>query len=412
MYDIYAMEYESTIKLYFKMKPADFKVELENKLNSKDTLKLNVFINGNQVFFHYDSFIFNKLISVETKNVELNSIFNSLPLIAKNQYIRNTLVAEVKNTNELEGVFSSRKEIFELTEDLKKCKSDKIGSIVNKYMMLMNNKEEKEISSCRDIRNIYDELFDINGKSLIADKDKPDGVYFRKNFVGVFDATGKLVHKGVTGENTIIEITEEALAVLNNADINTFIKLAIFHYIFEYAHPYYDGNGRIGRYLISSVVKKEKSDIFAFRVSSGINARKNQYYKAFELTEDTRNYADIGTFVYEFLDIFEKEYIASIEYAQKKKSAMDKLYKEYIDKGSYSKNEKSVLYLLIQTRVFSDFGVSISDISSITEVSERTIRRLISQFKQQNMLNEKKYGKTIYYNLKIGDAVDKAEKNS
>ena len=138
------MEYESTLKLFFKLDSKTFSNELQRKLNSPDTLKFNLEINGVPSFFHYDRFIFDKVVSVETKNATLNNIFDSLPNIAKSQYIRNTLVAEVKNTNELEGVFSSRKNIFELTEDLKKRKSDKIGSIVNKYMMLLNNKGEKE----------------------------------------------------------------------------------------------------------------------------------------------------------------------------------------------------------------------------------------------------------------------------
>ena len=87
------MEYESTIKLFFKLKPNEFKNELDKRVNSLDTLKLDFYIDKNQSFFHYDRFIFNKLISVETKNVTLNAIFNSLPPIAKQQYIRNTLIA-------------------------------------------------------------------------------------------------------------------------------------------------------------------------------------------------------------------------------------------------------------------------------------------------------------------------------
>ena len=403
------MEYESTFKQFAKYNKSDFKILLDKKIHSEDTYLFNFFIRDAQSFFRFDKHIFNKLISVETKNVELNSIFNSLPPIAKSQYIRNTLVAEVKNTNELEGVFSSRKEIFELTEDLKKCKSDKIGSIVNKYMLLMEDKGEKEISSCRDIRNIYNALFNINGKSLIEDKDKPDGTYFRTKFVGVYDGLNQLIHSGIPNENKIIEVIQEALSVLNNEELNIFIRLAIFHYIFEFAHPFYDGNGRIGRYLMSSVIKKEKSEVFAFRVSSGIHAHKSQYYKAFKITEDVRNYADLGTFVYELLDIFEKEYQNSINYAKNKKQLLDKLCKDYIDTKNYSKNEKAVMFLLVQANVFSDFGVSISDIKDVTELSERTVRRLISQFNDDGLLVEEKFGKTIYYNLPKADSLQIAK---
>ena len=394
------MEYESTLKLFFKLDSKTFKEELQKKIDSYDTLKFNFAINAHQSFFHYDRFVFEKVIKVETKNEKLNSIFESLPEIAKKQYIRNTLVGEVKNTNELEGVFSSRKEIFEITEDLKNKSSNKISSIVNKYMMLFNNKEEKEILSCKDIRTIYDNLFYSDKKTLIADKDKPDGIYFRKNYVGVYDAAGMLVHKGIDGENAIIEAIQEGLQILNNNDINTYIRLALFHYIFEYTHPFYDGNGRIGRYLISSVIKKEKSKIFAFRVSSGINDRKDKYYKAFKETEDPRNYGDLSTFVYSFLDILESEYDASIKYALDKRKTMEKLIKSLLDSNNeYTKNEKNIMYILIQARVFSDFGVTIKTIKNTTNLSDKTIRRTMLLFKKKKLLIEEKYGRSLYYNL-------------
>lgn len=392
------MEHETTLKQFFKLDKETFEKELEKKLNSYDTTFFDFSINGKKPFFNYNHFIFEKVIKIETKNVQLNSIFQSLPQIAKKQYIRNTMVAEVKNTNELEGVFSSRKEIFELTEDLKKRKSYKIGSIVNKYMMLLQDEGEKEIASCKDIRRIYDNLFDSFGESLISEK--PDGVYFRKDFVGVYDGLGKLVHKGIVGENTIIEIIQNALSFLNNEEVNLFLRLAIFHYIFEFVHPFYDGNGRVGRYIISSLIKKEKSDVFAFRVSSGINAQKNKYYKAFENTEDTRNYADLGTFVYSFLDIFEHEYDASIKYAIEKRDLMNELNKKYIDNGHFkSKSEKAILFILIQAHVFSDFGVSVSDLKDATDLSDKTVRRALESLQDNNMIKEERMGKTIFYNL-------------
>jgi len=79
---------------------------------------------------------------------------------------------------------------------------------------------------------------------------------------------------------------------------------------------------------------------------------------------------------------------------------MESMYREFVEKNSNnSKNEKTLLYLLIQAYVFSDFGISVNDMAKITEISERTIRRLISDFKKKGMLTEEKYGKVIYYNL-------------
>lgn len=394
------MSYESTLKQFFKY-PDDFKKMYEEKFKSSSSLHFNFVINEHPSFFNYSLSIFEKVLSVVQKSTTLNSIFKSLPPIAGRQYIRNTLVVEVKKTNEIEGVFSSRKEIFELAEDLKKNKSNKIGSIVNKYLMLLNEENHKDIRTCADVRKIYDDMFYSDGVSLIDKKNELDGLYFRNNFVGVYDTEEKLIHAGISGEKNIIAGIEEALEVLNNPGINIFIRLAIFHYMFEYIHPFYDGNGRVGRYIVSQKLYDEMDDVFAFRVSAAINAKKNKYYKAFEETEDKRNYGDITTFVYELLDIFEEEYDNSIEYAKEKKKLLDTINQEIIEKNKskYTKHQLDVLWVLAQAYVFSDFGVTAKEIADVVNISVKTIRRLLSSFRKEGILKEEKYSKAMFYSL-------------
>lgn len=395
------MSYESTLKQFFKY-PDDFKKMYEEKFNSTSSLHFNFVINSHPSFFNYNLTIFEKVLSVVQKSTILNSIFKSLPPIAGRQYIRNTLVVEVKKTNEIEGVFSSRKEIFELVEDLKKNKSNKIGSIVNKYLMLLDEDSHKDIHTCADVRSIYDSMFYSDGVSLIDKKNELDGLYFRNNFVGVYDAEEKLIHAGISGEKNIIAGIEEALEVLNNTSINIFIRLAIFHYMFEFIHPFYDGNGRVGRYIVSQKLYDEMDDVFAFRVSAAINAKKKDYYKAFEETEDTRNYGDITTFVYELLNIFEEEYDNSIEYAKEKKELLDTISQKIIEKnkGKYTKHQLDVLWVLAQAYVFSDFGVTAKEIADVVNISIKTIRRLLSSFRKEGILKEEKYSKAMFYSLK------------
>ena len=395
------MKYDSVEKQFHKLSKEQFDEWFNKRFNSNTTYHLDIEIGQSPAFFCFDIPLFNKLLDIHQKNNQLNSLFNNLPPIASKQYIRNSLVIDVKKTNEIEGVFSSRKEIFELTEDLKKRKSNKIGSIVNKYLMLLNGKNEKRITKCEDIRKIYDGLFMYGEKSLIDPDKWPDGKLFRKDYVGVYDAgNSEPIHKGIVPEEKIISYLNAAISILNNQEINVFVRMSLFHYIFEYVHPFYDGNGRIGRFLISMFVKDNISNIFAFRISSGINNFKNKYYKAFKDTESVLNKGDLTLFVYEFLDILDQTYDDCINYAETKKKELEEKYNVLIKRlPDLSKNEKKVLFVLIQATIFSDFGISIQEIHSTLKISIRTIRRSIYLFKEKSILVEKRLSKKLLYTL-------------
>lgn len=395
------MPYDTVKKQFHTLDNKSFSNWFDKRFNAESTTHFDFSISGNQAFFYFEVPLFNKLMSIQQKNSELNNLFNALPLIAATQYIRNSLVIDVKKTNEIEGVFSSRKEIFELTEDLKKRESNKIGSIVNKYLLLLKGDNEKSVKSCQSIRRIYDGLFFSNSLSLIDTDKLPDGVLFRKGDVGVYDlGSDKPIHKGVYPESEIERYLNEGIKVLNNKEINAFVRIALFHYIFEYTHPFYDGNGRIGRYLISLFVKNEISSIFAFRISAGINNYKNQYYKAFKDTEDVLNKGDLTLFVYEFLDILDKTYDDCINYAKDKKQLLSNKFSDLKKKlPNMSKNEESVLYVLTQASIFSDFGITIKEIISSLKISVRTARRCIDSLKSKGIIKETRHSRFIYYNL-------------
>jgi len=396
------MEFESTLKEYFKY-PNDFEKKYQAKLNKEDTIIFDFKISNYPAFIHFNAALYNLIYSIQQKNNTLNCIYLKLPPIASGQYIRNSLVADIKNTNAIEQVFSSRKDIFELAEDFKKRQNDKIGSVVSKYLMLLNDKKIKTIHSCEEIRLIFNEMF--NGEyTVIKTKDWPDGVLFRKGFVGVFDdLKDEPIHKGIIPEEEIIRILNIGIDLLNDDEVNIFIKTAAFHYIFEYVHPFYDGNGRVGRYITSLLIKNNVSDIFAFRISSICKEYHDKYYKLFEQTDDIRNRGDITTFIYGFLSLLDKGYDNCIKYAKSKVDELDKLINEIGNKYPKFKNGNisQIVSILAQASVFSDFGISIKNIAETMDVNEKTIRRNLEEIKNSGILKTKKHGKFIYYMIDL-----------
>lgn len=392
--------FETTLKEFSKY-PNEFENLYKQKLNKRDTIIFDFKINGYPAFIHFNNDLFNLVFEVNNKNNELNNIYKNLPGIASSQYIRNSLVIDVKNTNEIEQVFSSRKEIFELAEDFKKRKSNKIGSIVSKYLMLLDNKNIKKNLSVEEIRNIFDQMF--SGEyTLINEKDRLDGVLLRSGPVGVYqEGSNEPIHSGVTPEDEIIRILNIGISLLQNKDINIFIRIAAFHYIFEYVHPFYDGNGRVGRFISSMLIKQNLSEIFAFRVSAILKKNLSKYYKLFENTEHIKNRADITTFVYGFLELMNEGYDDCIKYAStKQKELIDLITSFESNHKNLSSNLYKVIDVLYQASVFSDFGVTVKTIAQTINVSDKTVRRALDECKKLVNIVENKHGKFTYYEIK------------
>ncbi|MFR7881399.1 MAG: Fic family protein [Christensenellales bacterium] len=82
-------------------------------------------------------------------------------------------------------------------------------------------------------------------------------------------------------ESKIIEYMNKALYILNNQSIDILIRVSLFHYYFGYIHPFYDGNGRINRFISSYILSKHFNEVIGFRLSMTIKENLTQYLEAF-----------------------------------------------------------------------------------------------------------------------------------
>lgn len=105
-------------------------------------------------------------------------------------------------------------------------------------------------------------------------------------------STGALVYTPPAASETK-KYMDELIAFMNNTEdeINPLIKAAMIHSQFESIHPFSDGNGRIGRILISLYLYKAKVINFPFfYLSEAINMDKTVYYRM--LTDSRTNTLD------------------------------------------------------------------------------------------------------------------------
>ncbi|CRH93346.1 Protein involved in cell division [Chlamydia trachomatis] len=83
-------------------------------------------------------------------------------------------------------------------------------------------------------------------------------------------------------------------------ELHPLIKSSIFHYEFEFIHPFADGNGRIGRMWHSLLLGSWKELFFWLPIEELIQSRQHEYYEALS-TADKQ--ADSARFVELMLEI-------------------------------------------------------------------------------------------------------------
>ena len=130
---------------------------------------------------------------------------------------------------------------------------------------------------------------------------------------GLIDEVGRYRHGGVgvmLGDrvvhmappaNQLNRLMGELLQWLGNSEEHPLIQSCIFHYEFEFIHPFADGNGRMGR-LWQTLILSQWHNIFAhIPVESLINQHQKAYYDALQASTDQADAAPFITFILQMI---------------------------------------------------------------------------------------------------------------
>ncbi len=386
---------QSLYKLYFMDRSAHEK-EYEKRFNAPDAVHLNIRIGEYPAFFNEGS-AYKIIASILRTDKQVELLYRRLPRKAIEQFGQRCLIDEIVLTNNIEGVHSTRKEISGILDDLsKENKRNRFFGLVNKYACLENDNISFE--KPEDIRKIYDDIF---GDEI---EDLPDGEIFRKESVSVHSASGREIHRGLYPESRIIEAMGSSLDFLNNGETDILIRTAVFHYLFGYIHPFYDGNGRTGRFITSYLLSKELNSLIGYRISYTIKEHIKAYYDAFKECNHPQSRGDLTPFIEMFLSIIDVSEKQLYEALNKRVCSLEH-YENYIERFPFG-NEKTMwtLYsLLIQAALFSDMGINRADLIKILKISSNTLNKKLERL-PEGFLSEKKDGKMKYYMLNLNEA--------
>lgn len=170
---------------------------------------------------------------------------------------------------------------------------EQITAIIDGKRVLGNPNEIQEVQNSIQA---YDLLLSLNPykekdllkahKLMMQDLVNRNGKY-RTDGVGIFDGE-KVVHLAPPADR-VPELMDNLFEWLKTGDVHPLIKSCVFHYEFEFIHPFQDGNGRMGR-LWQTVILKEWKEIFAwFPVETLIKENQKEYYRVLGASDSEAN---------------------------------------------------------------------------------------------------------------------------
>jgi len=309
---------------------------------------------------------------------ELNSFSRFVP--DPDMFIKMHIFKEAVTSSRIEGTQTNIEEAIIEEREINPEKRDDWRE-VNNYVTAMNIaiEELKTLPlSNRLIRNTHKILL----SSVRGEHKNPGEFRKSQNWIGGASLADALFIPPAHTE--LPELLADLELFLHNTDIKIphLVRIAIAHYQFETIHPFLDGNGRIGRlmitlYLVSTGVL-EKPLLY---LSEFFEKNKTLYYDNLELVR-TKN--DIGQWLKFFLT-------GVIQTAENGVSTLHKItdLKATIERekimimGKRAKQGSVLLHAL-----FSKPVVTTKDVQNITGLSPKAANDLVQAFLTADILKE------------------------
>lgn len=309
---------------------------------------------------------------------ELNAFSTFVPDV--NVFIRMHIVKEATQSSRIEGTRTKMDEAVLEAKDISPESKDDWQEVQN-YIEAMNFSIErlKDLPlSSRLIKEAHQILLQgVRGKNKL-----PGEFRTSQNWIGgatINDAVFVPPHHSLVAESI-----SDLEKFLNNEAIKVphLIRIGIAHYQFEAIHPFLDGNGRIGRLLItlylinnnvlkkptlylSDFIEKNRMHYYDNLMAVSISGKLKQWLKFFLVGVIETAGTAINTFtkIIALRDRLEKETILSL--------------------GKRVPNAKALL-----TYLYSKPVVTVSDVTTELKVTKQTANALITDFSKNGILKE------------------------
>lgn len=269
-----------------------------------------------------------------------------------------------------------------------------VEDIINGKNVVAPIKEIMEVKNAISTYEMFKSLNPFSMKDLL----KAHGVmmkslvdnpgHFRTGNVGVFEQD-RCIHLAPP-PHLVHGLMTDLFSWLKNAKDHLLIRSCVFHYEFEFIHPFADGNGRMGR-LWQSLILGNLHPLFEYLpIENMVYAKQEEYYDAITLSTANNECSPFIMFMLkEILNALKTHQGEPTEENGAKDGAKDGV-KELTERQS-----------IIIKHIKNNSSISAKELSQITGIAYRTIQRDMALLQSRGIIKREGGRRLGYWKTNI-----------
>lgn len=208
---------------------------------------------------------------------------------------------------------------------------------------------------------------------------------YRTAGVGVFDGD-KCIHMAPPAERVPL-LMHDLFEWVKKTDVHPLVSSCVFHYEFEFIHPFIDGNGRMGRYWQTMLLARWKGIFAWIPVETIVKEHQQDYYNVIAKCDAAGN----STAFIEFMLRCLLDAMNQIE--EEPEEVANKVADKVADKVA-NKSAQKVLMLL-----YENGHLTRDELSERTGLSLGGIKKIINSLREAGLIVRVGSNKTGYWQV-------------
>lgn len=331
----------------------------------------------NQSFNLSDPGILSMLEDANRLLGELNAYARLVPDV--DYFIQMYVKSEAVSSSRIEGTKTGINEALLEEEDISPERRNDWKE-VQSYIKAMNQ-AIKELESLPVSMRLISHAHKVLLSQTRGEHKEPGSIRSSQNWIG--GSTIRTAHFIPPHHEEVPELLTDWENFWHNKSIQVpvLIKVAIGHYQFETIHPFLDGNGRIGRLLITlQLIEREFLNKPVLYLSSYFEKYRQAYYDSLD---EVRQKSDLDQWIRFFLE-------GVIVTAKKGKQTFEDIIdlRERYESRVSQLGRKVPQARILLLHLFSDPIVSVNDVAAKLGIRYETANNLVADFEKLGILTE------------------------